>query len=252
MAITQMLCPILQRENIAVNTYRYTLLCPPIARDAHQGQFVHILPEGYSLRRPISLCDIDSNRGTITLVFAVRGLGTESLSRLNVGECCNVLGPLGHGFTLHNDATRVCLIGGGIGAPPMLSLAKYYQNRATVICGFRNATNVILMQEFAQTGANVILCTDDGSAGRADIVTTPLREILENPVNYVYACGPTVMLRAVSELCQKTNTPCEISLEERMACGIGACLGCSIPDIHGTMRHVCSDGPVFDSRTISL
>ena len=126
--------PVLEKKMV-----QYVILCPEIAAAAQPGQFVHILPVGHTLRRPISLCGIDKEKGTICIVFELKGSGTETLAACNVGDCMDVLGPLGHGFTLLPDAKRVVLLGGGIGNPPMLPLAQYYQERATVISGFRSA-----------------------------------------------------------------------------------------------------------------
>ncbi|MGN1223719.1 MAG: dihydroorotate dehydrogenase electron transfer subunit, partial [Ruminococcus sp.] len=131
--------PILEKKLLAKNMVQYVIFCPEIAAVAQPGQFVHILPIGHTLRRPISLCEIQAEKGTICIVFELKGSGTETLANCNVGDCMDVLGPLGHGFTLLPDAKRVILLGGGIGNPPMLPLARYYQGRAAVISGFRSA-----------------------------------------------------------------------------------------------------------------
>ena len=140
--------PVLEKKILAKNMVQYVILCPEIAAAAQPGQFVHILPVDHTLRRPISLCGIDKEKGTICIVFELKGSGTETLAACNVGDCMDVLGPLGHGFTLLPDAKRVVLLGGGIGNPPMLPLAQYYQERATVISGFRSAEFVILQEAF--------------------------------------------------------------------------------------------------------
>lgn len=158
--------PVLEKKILAKNMVQYVILCPEIAAAAQPGQFVHILPVGHTLRRPISLCGIDKEKGTICIVFELKGSGTETLAACNVGDCMDVLGPLGHGFTLLPDAKRVVLLGGGIGNPPMLPLAQYYQERATVISGFRSAEFVILQEAFQAAGAETILCTDNGTVGR--------------------------------------------------------------------------------------
>ena len=142
------------------------------------GQFVHLLPVGCTLRRPISICEINKAAGTLTIVFEVKGTGTDALANVRAGENVDILGPLGHGFTILPEAKHVVVVGGGIGNPPMLSLAQVYGERATAICGFRSANIVTLQDEFHASGAETILCTDDGTAGRQDLVTEPLKEQL--------------------------------------------------------------------------
>lgn len=156
---------LIRKDNLGRDLYRFVLECPEITAVAAPGQFVHILPKGSTLRRPISICQIDRQAGTLTLVFAVRGEGTAVLADLRAGDYVDMLAPLGHGFTIQPDANRVILMGGGIGVPPMLALAEIYGERATVISGFRSMPAVMLQEEFAKTGAKTILCTDDGTAG---------------------------------------------------------------------------------------
>lgn len=166
----------------------------------------------------------------------------------------DVLGPLGHGFTLLPDAKRVVLLGGGIGNPPMLPLAQYYQERATVISGFRSAEFVILQEAFQAAGAETILCTDNGTVGRHGLVTEPLQELLQTQqIDAVYACGPKPMLRAIANLANTADVFCEVSLEERMGCGIGACLVCACKlerEGKPVSAHVCKDGPVFSAKEV--
>lgn len=246
--------PILEKKLLAKNMVLYVIYCPEIATIAQPGQFVHILPTGHTLRRPISLCKIQPEKGTICIVFELKGSGTEMLANCNVGDCMDVLGPLGHGFTLLPDAKQVILLGGGIGNPPMLPLAQYYQERATVISGFRSAEFVILQEEFQKTGAEAILCTDNGTIGRHGLVTEPLQELLmAQTIDAVYACGPKPMLRAIATIANEKNVFCEVSLEERMGCGIGACLVCACQlkrKGKSVSVHVCKDGPVFSAKEV--
>ena len=167
---------LIRKDNLGQDLYRFVLECPEITDVAAPGQFVHILPKGSTLRRPISICQIDRQAGTLTLVFAVRGEGTAVLADLRAGDYVDMLAPLGHGFTIQPDANRVILMGGGIGVPPMLALAEIYGKRATVISGFRSMPAVMLQEEFAKSGAKTILCTDDGTAGLHAMVTEPLLE----------------------------------------------------------------------------
>lgn len=248
-------CEVAAMEQLTNAAWSMTVRCDA-AQTAQAGQFVHLLPEGnFTLRRPISICEIDRAAGTLRLVFEVRGKGTAALSELRAGDAVDMLAPLGHGFTLPDAASRVILIGGGIGTPPMLPPAQYFGKNAVVITGFRNADAVILQEDFAKTGAKVILCTDDGSAGRAGLVTVPLMEEIaaEKPV-LICACGPMPMLKATAALAKEQGIPCQVSLEERMGCGVGACLVCACRTVGKNggeeYKHVCKDGPVFNAEEV--
>jgi len=245
---------IAEKSAIARNIYSFTISCPEIAQVAVPGQFVHIRIGSFTLRRPISICGIDPIKGTLRIVFEIRGEGTSAIADLNKGDVIDMLAPLGHGFTVNHDFKKVILIGGGIGTPPMLPLAKAYGEKAVAISGFRNASAVILQEDFAAAGAETILCTDDGSAGIHGFVTQPLEELVRNGgVDAVFACGPTPMLKRITEICKENSVYCEISLEERMACGIGACLGCACKTKRNDeeyFAHVCKDGPVFKSEEV--
>lgn len=245
---------ITNKTAIAKNIYSFEILCPEVAEVAVPGQFVHIRVGSFTLRRPISICGIDKNKGTLRIVFEIRGEGTNEIAKLNEGELIDMLAPLGHGFTVNNEFKKVILIGGGIGTPPMLPLAEAYGEKATVISGFRNASAVILQDDFKKTGAEAVLCTDDGSAGIHGFVTQPLGELAEKGgIDAVYACGPMPMLKGIAAICRDKGIYCEISLEERMACGIGACLGCACKTVRNDeeyFAHVCKDGPVFKAEEV--
>ena len=249
-------CRITDMTQLTAAAWSMVIECPEAAEKAVPGQFVHILPAGnFTLRRPISICGIDKAAGTLRIVFEVRGKGTDALAQLRAGDTVDMLAPLGHGFTLLPADSRVILIGGGIGTPPMLPLAQHYGKNAVVISGFRNAGAVILQQDFTGTGAKTVLCTDDGSAGRAGLVTLPLEEEIkaEKPA-MICACGPLPMLKAAAALAKTCGIPCEVSLEERMGCGIGACLVCACRtlDADGNEQylHVCKNGPVFKAEEV--
>lgn len=247
---------IVSMEQLTAAAWSMVIDCPAVAEKALPGQFVNLLPDGnFTLRRPISICGIDKAAGTLRIVFEVRGKGTAALSQLRAGDTVNMLAPLGHGFTLPESASRVILVGGGIGTPPMLPLAKIYGEKAVVISGFRNAESAILQDDFAATGAKTILCTDDGSAGRFGLVTLPLEEeIMAQKPDLICACGPLPMLKATAALAETYEIPCQVSLEERMGCGIGACLvcACRTKDKNGAEQylHVCKNGPVFDAKEV--
>ena len=246
---------ILKKEMLAKSCVRLTIRCPEIAKKASAGQFAHVRANGFMLRRPISISEIDKEAGTIRLVFEVRGEGTAVIAELNAGDTVDMLAPLGNGFTLEKGK-KVVLLGGGIGTPPMLEVAKFYGADATVITGFRSASAVILQDDFKKTGANVMLCTDDGTAGEHGLVTAPLARVLEGGnVDLVCACGPNGMLKGVVSLAKEHGVSCEVSLEERMGCGVGACLVCACKSVKNGEEYyarVCKDGPVFNAEEVTL
>lgn len=248
---------VLEREEIAKDIYSYVISCPEAAAVAKAGQFVHIKAEGFTLRRPISVCEIDRGKGTLRIVFEVRGEGTEKLSRLRAGDKMDMIAPLGNGFTIKNipDNKNVVAVGGGIGVPPMCGVAAQYKNVKAVI-GFRSRDKVILEKDLKRIGADVTVCTDDGSYGEKGVVSAPLENALEKGnTAMIYACGPIPMLRAVIGAAEKYNVPCEVSLEERMACGVGACVGCACRirrEGRELVLRVCKDGPVFKAEEVVL
>lgn len=249
---------ITKKEAIAGGATSFVIECPEVAAVARAGQFVHIEVPGFSLRRPISICEIDRQNGSIRIVFEVRGKGTAELAKLSENDVLNMIGPLGNGFSeieLPTDK-KIIVVGGGIGVPPMLGLAAAYEGRAFAAIGFRSSDRVILEQDFVRVGARVAVCTDDGSKGIKGIVTFPLIEELEKgDAAMIYACGPAPMLKAVINTAKLYSVPCEVSLEERMACGVGACVGCACRVVRGGKEYVlrvCKDGPVFKAEEVIL
>ena len=181
---------ITEKHAIAREIYSFTISCPEVAEAACPGQFVHILPKGFGLRRPISIAGIDKKKGTLRIVFVIKHQGTQAIADLNQGDYLDMIAPLGHGFTLLPDAEHVVLVGGGIGVPPMLPLAEYYGEKATAVSGFRTFQQVILQEDLQAYGAQTICCTEDGSAGDVKgFVTTPLEQLLSEGVDAVFACG---------------------------------------------------------------
>lgn len=246
--------PIVEKRATAKDTFDITVKCPHIAQAAQPGQFAQVMAEGFFLRRPISICNIDKDKGTIRLVFQIRGKGTEKIADLNTGSLIDIIAPLGKGFKVLEKGKKCICIGGGIGTPPMLGIAAEYGENATVISGFRSADAVILQEDFEKIGAKTILCTDDGTKGKKGFVTDALSVVLakETP-DIVYACGPMVMLKGITKICNENNIYCQVSLEQRMACGVGACLVCvcrTVKNGEEFNSHVCKDGPVFDSEEV--
>lgn len=247
--------PILKKDNLARNVYSFEVLAKEIAEAAQPGQFVHIKAEGFFLRRPISLCEISAERGTVRIVFEIRGEGTRMLAGLQEGSMLDIIGPLGKGFTMLEPEKEALLIGGGIGLPPLLEVAKHYGMNSTVISGFRTAGSVILNTDFKHHTKQVMVCTDDGTMGAKGNVLAAFNFLLQKkrPVDILYACGPHPMLKGVVEVAKEAGIRCEVSLEERMGCGVGACLVCACKTVKSGQEyfaHVCKDGPVFPADEI--
>lgn len=245
-------CKLVRANKLTSDVYDFTLECPGLAEKAVPGQFAQIRLPGHTLRRPISICGIDKDKKTLRFVFQIRGQGTAELAEFCEGDELEILAPLGNGFPVQ-QGKRTLLVGGGIGVPPLLGAASALGKDAVAVLGFRNRDAVILEHDFAATGASVHIATDDGSYGFHGLVTTLTQQ---ETFDTVFACGPAPMLKAVRALAEERQVPCFLSLEERMACGIGACLGCAtaLLDEAGNQYfgHVCKDGPVFDSRRVVL
>jgi len=219
------------------------------------GQFVHIkCGEGLLLRRPISVCayKVGEPEDTLDIAFEIRGEGTEWLANREVGESLDVLGFLGHGFQME-EGGRYLLVGGGIGVPPMYGCAEAAAGKSQAILGFRNKDKAILVDKFEAQCESVQIATDDGSLGYHGYVDALVKETLEKDKTFtaVLACGPKPMLRKVAEVAESLGVPCQVSMEERMGCGIGACLVCACDMNDGSRKHVCKDGPVFDSKEVN-
>ncbi|WP_304953733.1 dihydroorotate dehydrogenase electron transfer subunit [uncultured Alistipes sp.] len=208
------------------------------------GQFVNIALEGRYLRRPISVCDYDA--ATLTLIYKVVGEGTAQMARMEPGGQLDLLTGLGNGFATDSDARRPLLVGGGVGVPPLYNLAKVLLaagKPVQVVLGFNTAAEVFYAEEFRALGCSVTVATADGSAGVKGFVTDALAGL---DFDYFYACGPLPMLRALS---QAAACDGQLSFEERMGCGFGACMGCSCKTLTGSKR-ICKEGPVLMKNEI--
>lgn len=216
---------------------------------ARQGQFLHIKCDGQTLRRPISICDAADGR--LTIVFETRGAGTAWLAERSVGDTLDVLGPLGNGFPAVDG--KILVAGGGIGVPPMLLTAKRAEN-ADAVLGFRDRSRQMLTARFEQVCGAVTVMSDDGSCGTKGYVADGVAAMLSRGgYAAVMACGPKMMLRTVAEAAEKAGVPCYVSMEERMGCGIGACLVCACKTKKNGQTgysHVCKDGPVFPAEEV--
>ncbi len=212
------------------------------------GQFVEVLVEGCSkvmLRRPISVHDADLAAGTLTLLIQIVGNGTRQLSSLKTGDRLNVVYPLGHGFNVDSSGQKPLLVGGGAGIAPLLHLSKVLASKwvkPTILLGGRTAALIPVIEEFRPYG-EVLVATDDDSMGHHGVVTT--HPAFGQDYSMIYTCGPTPMMKAVARSAAERGLRCEVSLENMMACGVGACL-CCVTDTDQGHRCVCKDGPVFD------
>ncbi len=217
--------------------------------DFKPGQFIQVKIDGSPetfLRRPISVHDVDFKRNRYKILIQVLGKGTESLYRLKSGDNLNVVHPLGNTFSDPEGDGKILLIGGGTGIAPLLFLGKYLKNKGFEIeylLGFRNKARAILVEEYSSVGI-VHLTTEDGSIGEKGFVTN--HSVLKSQIiSKIYCCGPDPMMHAVAEICYSNNIPCEVSLENLMACGFGICLCCIVDTTRGNIC-TCTDGPVFN------
>ncbi len=259
----QVIAEVLSNKNITLNYFKITLNAPEICQDAQPGQFVHVkVTAGYAplLRRPFSIHDTrDEN---LEILYQVVGEGTAFLSQKEKGEKLDLLGPLGQGFESKENFRKVILVAGGIGVAPLYFLAKRLLNhdskisdqaplkschpKIIVLLGAGIRKQILCAQDFKNLGATVKIATEDGSWGYKGLVSDFLAETLlpYSKPDLVFACGPLPMLKKIAQLSRKYRLSSQVSLEQRMGCGIGACLGCVVTSPEGYLR-VCKDGPVF-------
>lgn len=244
-------CTLLKKYEIAPGIFDFTIESETIAKETQCGQFLHIdCGASTFLRRPISICDAEN--GTVRFIFQVKGEGTRSLAAYEPGDKLDVMGPLGHGFEIKGE--HPVIIGGGIGVFPLYKLAKSL--KADVFLGFRDKPLVVMEEEFKACSKSVTVGTDNGSYGYNGYIAGAMEKYLdENECDMICCCGPMPMLRAVKLIAESRGIPCQLSLEQRMGCGIGACLVCTCETTHeGTDKHmrVCKNGPVFYSTEVTL
>ena len=250
----KMTANIIRQEMIGTDIFSMIIQAKEIAVQAKPGQFVDLYSADGSklLPRPISLCEIDRVAGTLRLVYRIAGKGTAEFSKLTSEHTIDVLGPLGNGFNLEDG--KAILIGGGIGIPPMLQLAKELKCEKSIVLGYRDEE--FLSEEFKPYG-EVYKSSDNGAIGVKGTVMDAIKEYgIEG--THIYACGPTPMLRAIQKYALENGIRAQLSLEERMACGVGACLACVCKskevDHHSNVnnKRVCKDGPVFYAEEVEL
>lgn len=256
---------LIKKEQLKNDIYKFSLQAKEITDTAKPGNFVEIrVTDNVEplLRRPISIYNMEKETGILEIIFQIKGKGTTILANRKEGEEIDIIGPLGFGTFNTKQTGEVAIIGGGIGIFPLYELAKQIkqQNNATVntYLGFRNKEFVVLEQEFKQVSDKLVITTDDGSYAESGFAINKLKEDIEkNKPSMIYACGPLPMLKAIQALSIEQNIPCQISLEEKMGCGIGACLGCAVKTAKSLENapeywHVCKAGPVFNAYDVTI
>lgn len=252
-------CTVISQESIAEGIFSMWIQTEQIGKEAKPGQFISLYCKDGDklLPRPISLCEIDREQSRLRIVYRVTGpnTGTEEFSRLGAGDSIEVMGPLGNGFPLEEGkGKRIFLMGGGIGIPPMVETAKQMDGEVIVIAGYRDE---LFLEKELEAAGKLYVATEDGSAGTKGNVMDVIRE-KDLKADVIFACGPTPMLRAIKAYAQEQQIPCWISMEEKMACGIGACLACVCKSkevdghSHVHNKRICKDGPVFLSTEVEL
>jgi len=268
-AILNIKVKILSKKKVAPNIYLMKLKAPEIIQDALPGQFIHIKCSKGNyplLRRPLSIHRIDKEKGEIYILFQVVGEGTKLLAQKEVGDNLDILGPIGNGFNIYPESKKIIIIGGGIGVAPLLALCEESIRKGKEVRVFIGALKkelVIGEENFRKLGAKVDIATDDGSYKYKGLVT----DLLEGSIregwlaDQIFACGPKPMLRKIVEISLDTHINCQVSLEEQMGCGIGACLGCVCKikvkeknnnqnQIKYIYKRVCVDGPIFEGSEV--
>lgn len=258
MAKLKMKSTVIEQKMIADGICSMWLDAKEIAVQAKPGQFISVYSNDKSrvLPRPISICEIDREKGTLRIVYRVVGKGTEEFSKAEAGDSFEILGPLGNGFPIEEaKVKKVLMIGGGIGVPPMLQTAKEIEGEAIIVSGYRNQD--LFLKEELESAGTLFIATEDGSVGTKGNVVDAIREN-QIEADMMFACGPKPMLRALKNYALEKGIPCWISMEEKMACGVGACLACVCQskdvDSHSHVhnKRICKDGPVFLSTEVEL
>lgn len=256
---------IIEKVKLKEDLYKFSVKAPEIVENAKPGHFIEVrVLDNIEplLRRPISIYNIEKETGILEFIFQVKGKGTEILARREIGEELDIIGPLGYGTFEIKDYKNVGIIGGGIGTFPLYELAKELKrdtsSNVNIYIGFRNKDLVVLEDEFKSVSDNLVITTDDGSYGISGFAINELKKDIEaGKIDKIFACGPLPMLKAVQVLAKEKNIPCQISLEEKMACGLGVCLGCAVktaksPKDAPEYWHVCKAGPVFNAKDVEI
>lgn len=242
---------IVSQQELYDQVFQLVVKAPEVAALAEAGQFVQlrILNSNCLLRRPVGIAAADKEKGTVAFIYRVVGKGTKAISELKAGDTINVLGPLGHGFD--TTAKKPLIVGGGMGLSPVLFYAAVMQGKADVLMGGKTAGELFWQDLFTGKVQEIFCTTDDGSLGTKGFTTTLLPELLEKKdYDLVVACGPEIMMKGIAKIAKEHGLRCQVSLEKRMGCGLGACLSCSIDTTDGKRKKVCKDGPVFEAGEV--
>jgi len=256
---------ILSKEEVAPNIFLIKLSALSVVQDSLPGQFIHIKcsKDNYPLlRRPISIHRVDKEKGELYILFQVKGEGTNLLAQRAIGDDLDIMGPIGNGFTIYPESKKIIIVGGGIGVAPLLVLVEKSLTEGKelrVLIGASKKEMVINEESIKNLGVKVDVATDDGSYMYKGLVTDLLEKTIKEGwlADQVFACGPKLMLRKVADITSRANIHCQVSLEERMGCGIGACMSCvcKIKEKQTNKegyqyKRVCIDGPIFDASEV--
>lgn len=255
---------LIAKEELIPGIFKFSVQADEIVKEAKPGNFIEIRVNDDIepfLRRPISIYNMDRENGVLEFIFQEKGKGTKILSNRVVSDLIDIIGPLGYGTFKYSNYENIAIIGGGIGVFPLYELAKNAKKdnkNVTTYLGFRNKDFVVLENEFRKVSNNLTITTDDGSYANKGFAIDFLKNDVENgKVDCIFACGPLPMLKAVRQLAIDKNIPCQISLEEKMACGLGVCLGCAVKTSASSSEnpeywHVCKAGPVFQAKDVEI
>ncbi|HPF43676.1 MAG TPA: dihydroorotate dehydrogenase electron transfer subunit [Syntrophomonadaceae bacterium] len=252
---------VIVHNRLSHDMYQLEFISPEMAARSKPGQFLQVKVNALNtplLRRPISIYDVDKSLGSITLLYKVVGQGTEAMSRIRTKEYLDVMGPLGQGFNTSPPGRKILLIGGGVGIAPLVYLARVLKAKnyqVKVLHGADSRRNLVAFEKLREIGVDFLPATDDGSAGFKGLVTDLLATKLKaSQIDYIYTCGPDAMMKTVAAYANANQIPGQVSLEEHMACGVGACLGCArqLKSSDREMVKICKDGPVFDIQAVEF
>lgn len=260
----QVFAELVKKEQLKPDIFKFSVKAPSMVKEARPGNFIEIRVSEQTepfLRRPISIYHLDKENGILEFIFQVKGKGTEILAQREVGKPIDIVGPIGYGTFKYEDYQNIAIIGGGIGVFPLYELAKSAQidkKNVMTYLGFRSKDFIVLEEEFKKVSNELILTTDDGTYAKKGFAINYLEKDVEaGKIDAIYACGPLPMLKAVQKLAIERDIPCQISLEEKMACGLGVCLGCAVktaksPKDAPEYWHVCKAGPVFNAKDVEI
>ena len=259
----QTFAKLIKKEEIIKDIFKFSVEAKEIVKTAKPGNFIEIRVNDQTepfLRRPISIYNINKEAEILEFIFQIKGNGTNLLSKKQIGDKIDILGPLGNGTFKFEKYNNIAIIGGGIGIFPLYELAKEAKaqgKKVSTYLGFRNKDLVMLEKEFKEISDKLVITTDDGSYAEKGFAIDYLKKNIEKKNTCIYACGPLPMLKAVQKYAVENNINCQISLEEKMGCGLGVCLGCAVkkassPKDNPEYYHVCKGGPVFNAKDVEI